>query len=643
MSASTTRQITGVLLKPDAAPFANSTLTIYRHRPEVVGQGDATIVPEVVRTQTGPGGEVSFGLVPGNYLGRVHLSEGDRLFYFGVPDGPGPFDIADLIDESVAAGKILTIYETMLAARAWARNPEDQPVAPGEFSALHWAKKSAAYGKEWAQSPDPISSEAGGDGVTDRSSKYWAGIAGQLAEEVAQQVENVTPTVMRFSGDGVETEFDTGTGISDIRLTNVFVDGVYQQKDTYAVVNGKIVFDTPPAAGTDNIEVVLSPTTAQAFAIPSNGTVSPEKTTWIFEKFADIAGANIPDDVLQIETLYAEFPGDSGGAIYKRVAVEPDHDDKIQSADGSWWEKVPTFLHVSQRNISSGYTPVYDLANGNLSVQYMFDMGDITLPSGASKQHNVMRFTGTARNYDNFETSGARYITFNMNSHNADAYGVIGSVTLKSGAKEVKAIYGRAALESEDGGVGVGLVGGVTIDENSAAAEAWALQLTIDGDGDIPNLAGQRFISLGTNSTFKNVGYGIFADPKLRFSSAFIRAFNGGYGPFLRWQEPDSGSGHIDLFRVENTGHARGVAGSIGAPTWSFVDDPNTGIYNPGPDQLGISAGTVQVALFRQPPSTDTTSLVLRVNRNGSVSTATVSVGPENSGGTGYRVLRVPN
>src|SRR5690606_34372952 len=81
--------------------------------------------------------------------------------------------------------KILTIYETMLAARAWARNPEDQPVAPGEFSALHWAKKSESHvehAEEWAQSPDPISTEAGGDGASDRSAKWWANHSEQQAE-----------------------------------------------------------------------------------------------------------------------------------------------------------------------------------------------------------------------------------------------------------------------------------------------------------------------------------------------------------------------------------------------------------------------------------------------------------------------------
>lgn len=33
-------------------------------------------------------------------------------------------------------------------------------------------------------------------------------------------------------------------------------------------------------------------------------------------------------------------PGDGGAAIYKRVASEPVGDDKIQSLDGAWWEKV---------------------------------------------------------------------------------------------------------------------------------------------------------------------------------------------------------------------------------------------------------------------------------------------------------------
>lgn len=185
MSASTTRQIGGVLLKPDATPFANSSLTIYRDKREVVPQGDAAIVDEVLRTVTGPGGEVSMALVPGKYLGQIRLSDADRYFQFAVPDGAGPFVIADLIETSPISGaQYLTLLDLVTTARAWAEKPEDEEVVENGYSALHWAAKAEgarAGAKEWAQSPDPISPASGGNGTTDRSAKFWA----EQSEEIA--------------------------------------------------------------------------------------------------------------------------------------------------------------------------------------------------------------------------------------------------------------------------------------------------------------------------------------------------------------------------------------------------------------------------------------------------------------------------
>src|SRR5690606_38156541 len=66
--------------------------------------------------------------------------------------------------------------------------------------------------------------------------------AGLYADEAKQQIANFSPDVVRFSGDGLETEFDLGRPLLDERMTNVFIDGVYQQKDTYEIVAGVLTF-----------------------------------------------------------------------------------------------------------------------------------------------------------------------------------------------------------------------------------------------------------------------------------------------------------------------------------------------------------------------------------------------------------------
>lgn len=53
---------------------------------------------------------------------------------------------------------------------------------------------------------------------------------------------------------------------------------------------------------------------------------------------AQLAARSIPAGVDRLQTVGWAAAGDGGHAWYKRVASEPAHDLKIQSADGAWWE-----------------------------------------------------------------------------------------------------------------------------------------------------------------------------------------------------------------------------------------------------------------------------------------------------------------
>jgi hypothetical protein len=68
-------------------------------------------------------------------------------------------------------------------------------------------------------------------------------------------------TVQNFSGDGAETEFQLSYTPQTEIVTQVFVGGIYQQKNTYELggVDGDVlIFSEAPPTGTDNIEVVVS-------------------------------------------------------------------------------------------------------------------------------------------------------------------------------------------------------------------------------------------------------------------------------------------------------------------------------------------------------------------------------------------------
>ena len=70
-----------------------------------------------------------------------------------------------------------------------------------------------------------------------------------------------TVTVQNLSGNGTQTEFLLDYAPESEIITQIFIHGVYQQKNTYEIGGpggATLIFDTAPPAGTDNIEVVVS-------------------------------------------------------------------------------------------------------------------------------------------------------------------------------------------------------------------------------------------------------------------------------------------------------------------------------------------------------------------------------------------------
>jgi hypothetical protein len=63
-----------------------------------------------------------------------------------------------------------------------------------------------------------------------------------------------TPTIANFTGTGSQTTFSLGTTPINENATSVFVNGVYQQKDTYSISGTDLVFSEAPPY-TSSIEV----------------------------------------------------------------------------------------------------------------------------------------------------------------------------------------------------------------------------------------------------------------------------------------------------------------------------------------------------------------------------------------------------
>lgn len=85
--------------------------------------------------------------------------------------------------------------------------------------------------------------------------------------------------VQRLSGTGAQTAFTLNVSVPTTALIDVFINGVYQNKDTFTIVDAVLTFSEAPPAGTDNVEVVVSITIANVETDASLVSYTPAGTT----------------------------------------------------------------------------------------------------------------------------------------------------------------------------------------------------------------------------------------------------------------------------------------------------------------------------------------------------------------------------
>lgn len=117
-----------------------------------------------------------------------------------------------------------------------------------------------------------------------------------------------TVYVQRLSGTGVQTAFTLNVSVPTSALIDVFINGVYQNKDTFTISGTSLTFSEAPPAGTDNIEVVVSITIANVETDASLVSYAPAGTTVEQELTGILAvvgpqQASIPDAVLGTEVV----------------------------------------------------------------------------------------------------------------------------------------------------------------------------------------------------------------------------------------------------------------------------------------------------------------------------------------------------
>ena len=111
-----------------------------------------------------------------------------------------------------------------------------------------------------------------------------------------------TVYVQRLSGTGVQTAFTLNVSVPTSALIDVFINGLYQNKDTFTISGTSLTFSEAPPAGTDNIEVVISITIANVETDASLVSFQP-------------TGATVEAELIAIRTVVGAQQGAITDAI----------------------------------------------------------------------------------------------------------------------------------------------------------------------------------------------------------------------------------------------------------------------------------------------------------------------------------------
>jgi hypothetical protein len=111
------------------------------------------------------------------------------------------------------------------------------------------------------------------------------GVAGQVLSSTGSGTNWITneanSTVVyldEFTGDNSTVDFTLSVSVTDENITQVYIDGVYQNKDTYSVSGTTLTFSTAPPLNAD-IEVITFSTATTSDDLAAGSVIIPVKNT----------------------------------------------------------------------------------------------------------------------------------------------------------------------------------------------------------------------------------------------------------------------------------------------------------------------------------------------------------------------------
>jgi len=182
-----------------------------------------------------------------------------------------------------------------------------------------------------------------------------------------------TINVQRLSGDGVTTTFTVAFANSPSVGFQVYISGVYQQKNTYSFTTTQISFSSPPPAGTDNIEIVFIAIT-ELQTVPVHAHDPATESTSGFVELATVTEVQAGTDTARAVTpagLRNGFNASGSAPVYAcRAWVNFDGTRNVDNT-GASTDGQPVFIRAS-----GNVTSVVKISTGNYMVNFTTAMPD---------------------------------------------------------------------------------------------------------------------------------------------------------------------------------------------------------------------------------------------------------------------------
>lgn len=188
-----------------------------------------------------------------------------------------------------------------------------------------------------------------------------------------------TTYIDRFTGNGSQTEFTLSTTPDAENQTMVFLNGVYQNKDTYSISGANVVL-TGTATANDTIEV-------STFARVLNVDSSMYKTR-IYQGDGStttftISSGHTANTILLFNNGVAQFPVDDytvGGTILTYV-LPPGSDETIQIRELPLNTLVPSTQALMRRYTANGVQTQFTVTSGQTAnSMFVYENGICQVP-----------------------------------------------------------------------------------------------------------------------------------------------------------------------------------------------------------------------------------------------------------------------